>query len=90
MRRDSFAEFTKAGRTDLAEPTQREIDILVEYLPAQLTEAEITSLVEQAIKDTGASSPKDMGKVMGIVNPQVKGRADGKQVSDIVKKLLNS
>lgn len=90
MRKDSFEEFTKAGRDDLAEPTKREIDILAEYLPEQLTEAEVTSLVEQAIKDTGALSPKDMGKVMGVISPKVKGRADGKQVSDIVKKLLNS
>lgn len=90
MRKDSFEEFTKAGRDDLAQPTQREIDILVGYLPTQLTQEEIVSLIEQAIKDTGASNPKDMGKVMGIINPKVKGRADGKQVSDIVKKLLNS
>lgn len=90
MRRDSYEEFSKAGRDDLAESTQREIDILIEYLPKQLTEEEITSLVQEAIQETGAEGSKDMGKVMAIVSPKVKGRADGKKVSDIVKKLLNS
>ncbi|MCF1684384.1 GatB/YqeY domain-containing protein [Tetragenococcus halophilus] len=89
QRRDSLAEFEKVGRDDLAEKTKSEIAIVERYLPAQLTEDEIRQLVSQAIEQTGASSPKEFGKVMGVVMPKVKGKADGNQVNAIVKELLN-
>lgn len=88
MRRDSLEEFTKAGRNDLVENTQAEIEVLLPYLPAQLSEDEIKAIVQEAIEKTGAASPKDMGKVMGAIMPKVKGKADGKLVNTIVKSLL--
>ena len=89
MRRDSLAEFDKAGRRDLADAAREEIAILLAYLPSQLSAEEVRALAEEAVKSSGAVSPKDMGKVMGLLQPKVKGRADGKLVSDIVKELLN-
>ncbi|AYW45326.1 GatB/YqeY domain-containing protein [Tetragenococcus koreensis] len=89
QRRDSLAEFEKVGRDDLAEKTKSEIAIVENYLPAQLTEEEIRQIVSEAIEQTGASSPKEFGKVMGVVMPQVKGKADGNQVNAVVKELLN-
>ncbi|AYW50687.1 MAG: GatB/YqeY domain-containing protein [Tetragenococcus koreensis] len=89
QRRDSLAEFEKVGRDDLAEKTKSEIAIVERYLPAQLTEDEIFQIVSQAIEQTGASSPKEFGKVMGVVMPKVKGKADGNQVNAIAKELLN-
>ncbi|MFQ9654334.1 MAG: GatB/YqeY domain-containing protein [Enterococcus sp.] len=88
QRRDSLTEFEKADRTDLAEKVKGEITIVEKYLPAQLDEAEIRQIVAGAIEKTGASSPKEFGKVMGAVMPQVKGKADGNQVNAIVKELL--
>ena len=88
QRRDSLTEFEKAYRTDLAEKVKGEIAIVEKYLPAQLDEAEIRQIVAGAIEKTGASSPKEFGKVMGAVMPQVKGKADGNQVNAIVKELL--
>ena len=81
MRRDSIEEFQKGGREDLVEKTQAEIDVLLPYLPAQLSEDEVRELVKAAVEQTGAASPKDMGKVMGVLMPKVKGRADGKMVT---------
>ncbi|MBO1307551.1 GatB/YqeY domain-containing protein [Enterococcus sp. 669A] len=88
QRRDSLAEFEKADRTDLADKVKKEIVIVETYMPAQLSEAEIRSIVSDAIAKTGAASPKEFGKVMGVVMPQVKGKADGNQVNAIVKELL--
>lgn len=88
QRLDSLTEFEKADRTDLAEKVKGEIAIVEKYLPAQLDEAEIRQIVAGAIEKTGASSPKEFGKVMGAVMPQVKGKADGNQVNAIVKELL--
>jgi uncharacterized protein YqeY len=88
QRRDSLAEYEKAGREDLAAKEKREIEILSAYLPKQLSEEELREIVQQAIADTGAASKKDMGKVMGAVLPKVKGRADGKQVNQLVQQLL--
>lgn len=88
QRRDSLTEVEKADRTDLAEKVKGEIAIVEKYLPAQLDEAEIRQIVAGAIEKTGASSPKEFGKVMGAVMPQVKGKADGNQVNAIVKELL--
>jgi hypothetical protein len=88
MRKDSLEEFRKANRPDLLAALEQEIAILMEYLPEQMTEAEVRSLVTQAVADAQASSPKDMGKVMALLMPKVKGRADGKLVNSLVKELL--
>lgn len=87
-RRESVDAFTKAGRDDLAAKEQSEIDILDEYLPASLSEAEIGALLDEAIAATGATNPRDMGKVMGWLSPRIRGRADGKQVSGLVASRL--
>lgn len=87
-RRDSLPDYQKSGREDLIEKLNKEIEILLSYLPEQLSEEEIAKIVEEAIAATGAASIKEMGKVMGIVNPKVKGRADMKVVGALVKKLL--
>lgn len=89
QRRDSLTEFEKADRTDLAEKVKCEITIVEKYLPAQLTEDELRQIAADAIAKTGAASPKEFGKVMGVIMPQVKGKADGNQVNAIVKELLN-
>ena len=89
MRKDSLAQFRKANRPDLLAALEQEIAILMEYLPEQMTEAEVRSLVTQAVADAQASSPKDMGKVMALLIPKVKGRADGKLVNSLVKELLS-
>lgn len=88
MRRDSIEEFKKGNRQDLVDTTNQEIEILLNYLPQQLTEKEITEIVTNAVKELDASGMKDMGKVMSIVNPKTKGRADGKLVSQVVKNCL--
>lgn len=87
-RRDSLPDYQKSGREDLIEKLNKEIEILLSYLPEQLSEEEIAKIVEEAIAETGAASVKEMGKVMGIVNPKLKGRADMKVVGALVKKLL--
>lgn len=87
-RRDSLPDFVKSGREDLIEKLNKEIEILLGYLPEQLSEDEIQKIVEEAIAETGAASVKEMGKVMGLVNPKLKGRADMKVVGALVKKLL--
>ncbi|MBQ7477643.1 MAG: GatB/YqeY domain-containing protein [Selenomonadaceae bacterium] len=89
MRKDSLEEFRKGGRDDLVEKTQAEIDVLLPYLPEQLSEDEVKALVKEAVEQTGAASVKDMGKVMGVLMPKVKGRADGKMVNSIVKGMLS-
>ncbi len=88
MRRDSIEEFNKGGRQDLVEKTQAEIDILMPYLPAQLSEDEVRELVKAAVEATGAKTQKDMGKVMGKLMPKVKGCVDGKMVNNIVRSML--
>jgi uncharacterized protein YqeY len=87
-RRESIAAYQAAGREDLAAKEQAEIDILAPYLPEQLTEDEIRSLAREAVTASGATTPKDMGRVMSVLMPQVKGRADGKLVSRIVNEEL--
>lgn len=89
QRRDSADEYKKGGRPELAEKEEKEINILKVYLPEQLSEEEITKIVESAIKKTGASSISDIGKVMSVVMPEVKGKSDGALVSKIVKDKLN-
>ncbi|MFU0825386.1 GatB/YqeY domain-containing protein [Clostridium sp.] len=88
-RRDAIAEFERGNRQDLVDEANSEIEILLEYLPKQLTQDEIAEIVRQTINETGASSVKDMGKVMSAVMAKTKGRADGKLVSAIVKQNLN-
>jgi uncharacterized protein YqeY len=87
-RRESVEAYTNAERADLAVKEQSEIAILEEYLPAALTETEIQALLDEAIATTGASSPRDMGKVMGWLSPRIRGRADGKVVSGLVASTL--
>jgi uncharacterized protein YqeY len=89
-RKEAVASYTQGGRTELAAKEQAELDILNAYLPKALTESEIEALVRQAIATANAQSAKDMGKVMGILMPQIKGRADGKQVQQLVQKLLTA
>jgi uncharacterized protein YqeY len=88
MRRESIEAFRSAGRDDLADKEQSEIDILAPYLPEQLGEDEVRALVIKAVASTGASSPRDIGRVMGQLMPAVKGRADGKLVSRLVNEEL--
>jgi len=88
QRKDSLQEFNKAGRDDLVKDVAAEIDIIGVYLPEQLTEEEIKSIVLQTIQETGASSKAEMGKVMSALMPKVKGRADGKLVNTIVQQSL--
>lgn len=87
-RKDSLAVYEQSGRQDLIDDLNSEIDVLLAYLPTQLTEAEVEQIVSKAITDTNATSAKDMGKIMQVVMPQIKGRSDGKVVNQIVKKLL--
>ena len=88
QRRDSLSIFEQQGRTELAQVEREEIDIIESYLPKQLSEADIEAIVREAIATTGASSVKDMGKVMGVASKQVAGRAEGAVISGIVKRLL--
>ena len=88
QRRDSIEAFTQGGRQDMVDKEQAEVAVILEYLPRQMDADEITDLVRLAIDETGAASPADMGKVMGRVMPQVKGRAQGGQVSAIASRLL--
>ena len=90
QRRDSIEQFTNAGRKELADKEQKELQLLNAYLPEQMGEEEITKLVREAITQTGASSIADLGKVMGALMPKTKGKADGALVSGIVKRELTS
>ena len=87
---DVIPDFEKGGRDDLIKEANAKIDILKAYLPEQLSEDAVKDIVSAAIKQVGASSPKDMGKVMGAVTAQTKGRADNKLVSQLVKEALQS
>ncbi len=88
MRKDSLEEFSKGQRTDLVEKTQAEIEVITSYMPEQMSKEQITALVKAAVEKVGATSPKDMGKVMKEIMPQTRGRADGKLVNDIVREIL--
>lgn len=88
QRRESIESFEKAGRQDLAAKEKKEVDILQTYLPKQLSDEEIKSLAQQAIAKSGAKSKNDMGLVMKELMPQVKGKADGKRVNEILGSLL--
>ncbi len=88
QRRDSVSQYTEAGREDLAEKERFEIQICQEYMPTALSDDEIDALINAAIADTGAAGMKDMGKVMGVLKPQIQGRADMGAVSATVKTKL--
>ena len=89
QRRDSIADAEKAGRDDIAAQERAELEILEVYLPKQLSREEIETEARAVIEEVGAQSPKDTGKVMGALMPRVKGRADGKLVSEVVRGLLS-
>ena len=88
MREDALAEFIRGKRQDLIDQTNQELEILKAYLPAAMSDEELTNIIKEAITSTGATGPKEMGKVMKAVMPQVQGRADGKRINTIVKSLL--
>lgn len=88
QRKDSIEAFRQGGREDLAQAEEAELAVIQEYLPKQMTTDEIGRIAREAIAATGATSPRDMGAVMKIVMPQVKGAADGKEVNRIISELL--
>lgn len=88
QRRESIDMYRAGGREDRAAAEEAEAAILAEFLPEQLSEDEITTMAREAIAETGAATPADMGRVMGRLAPHTKGRADGRMVSDIVRRLL--
>lgn len=90
QRRDAETEFRAGNRSELADKEAAEAAMLTEYLPAQLSEAELVPLIEAAITNTGATAASDMGKVMGALMPQTKGKADGSLVSKLVKERLGA
>ena len=89
QRRDSLPDYEKSGREDLIAQLKREMDILMEHLPAQLTHDELVEIVKEAIDKTGASEIRDMGKIMSEVMPKTKGRADGREINLIARELLS-
>ncbi len=89
QRKDSIEQFTAGNRPELAEKEQKEFDMIATYLPAQMGEDEIRTLVKEAIASSGATSAQDMGKVMGALMPKTKGKADGGLVSKIVREELS-
>jgi uncharacterized protein YqeY len=89
QRRESISQFNTGGREDLAAKEQAEIDVISDFLPQALSAEEIETIINSAISETGAASMKDMGKVMGIVKPQITGRADMGAVSGKIKSLLS-
>ena len=89
QRKDSISQFSDAGRSDLVEVEEAELSIINNYMPKQLSEAEIEAVVDKAIADSGADSMKDMGKLMGILKGQLDGKADMGQVSQLIKSKLS-
>ncbi len=89
QRKDSIEIYEKQGRDDLADVEKAELEVIEQYLPEQMSEEELRKAVQDIISQVGASSPKDMGKVMGLANKQLAGKADGKAIAEIVKSLLN-
>ena len=88
QRKDSLPDYEKSGREDLIAQRKREMELLMEYLPPQLSKDELKAIVLEAIDKTGAASIKDMGKIMAEVMPKVKGRADGKEINAVARELL--
>lgn len=90
QRRESLEQYEKAGRDDLAAQERYELELLADYLPEPLSSAEITRLVDEAVAAAGATGMQDMGKVMGLLKPQVQGRTDMKALSGLVRERLNA
>ena len=88
VRRESVDAFRAGGREDLVASEEAAIAVVTEFMPQPLTDAELRAMVDQAIAETGAASPRDMGKVMGLLSPRTRGRADGKAVSAMVTQAL--
>lgn len=88
QKKDAIEDFKKGQRQDLVEFTEKEIAILLEYLPKQLTESEVQEIVQKTIEEIGANSVRDIGKIMSNVMPKIKGRADGSMVNKIVRQYL--
>ena len=89
IRKDSITEFEKGGRQDLIDATQKEIDILMAYLPEQLSHEEVVKIIDEIFEEVKPESMKDMGKVMGPAQAKLKGKADMKEVSTIIREKLN-
>jgi uncharacterized protein YqeY len=90
QRRESIDQFAKGGRTDLVDKENAELTIIQSYMPQQLSDAEVDGMIAEAIKSSGASSVKDMGKVMGLLKPKLAGRADMGKVGAIIKSKLGA
>lgn len=90
QRRDSIEQFAKGGRTDLVEKEEAELQVIEEFLPAQLSAADLDAAIAEAIREVGAEGVRDMGKVMKVLMPKVTGRADGKAVGEKVKARLSA
>ena len=90
QRKDSLEIFEKQNRDDLAEKEREEIEVIEKFLPKQMSEDELRSIIEKIVEKSGTSSPADMGKVMGMANKQLGGKADGKTIAAIVKEILAS
>jgi len=90
QRRESITEYEAAGRQDQADHEKAELEIIESYLPKMMSRQEVEEIAGQAVADLGASSPKDRGRVMGRLMPQVKGKADGSMVSEIVRQMLHN
>ncbi|MEO8854181.1 MAG: GatB/YqeY domain-containing protein [Ginsengibacter sp.] len=88
QRKDSLEIYEKQGREDLASKEREEIEVIEKFLPKQISESELRDIISKIIQETGASSPADMGKVMGAANKKLAGKADGKMIAGIVKELL--
>ena len=89
QRKESASIFREQGRVDLAEPEEAQIEVISQFLPEQLSEEEVEKVIDEVIQSVGATTMKDMGKVMGMANKQLAGKADGKLIAEIVKKRLN-
>jgi uncharacterized protein YqeY len=90
QRKDSIEQFEKGGRPDLVEKEEAELKVIREFMPAQMSEAELDALIAEAIRETGAAGIRDMGKVMKILMPKVAGKADGKTVGEKIKLILSA
>jgi hypothetical protein len=90
QRRDALEEFKKADRPEMVKALEEEMVVLMDYLPQQLSEGEIRQLVQETVATIGAQGPKDLGKVMGVLSPKTKGRADGKLVNQVVREMLGA
>ena len=88
QRKESASIFREQGRVDLAEPEEAQIEIISQFLPEQLSAEEVEKVIDEVIQSVGATTMKDMGKVMGMANKQLVGKADGKLIAEIVKKRL--